>query len=363
MDITSNAAADLSGYDVSPPADLQTWYAALANRHYAPANIVCIGDSITEGASADAIGKRWTSRLAANLRGRFPVSGVVGGQGYISAVATTGFASFTWPSVVSGAPSGTTTWGAKRNTRNLVAGTSYTYTVTGTAIDVCFVKASTANSGNVVVDGGAPTAVDGQGTAGGGYLQRISLGASGVHTVVVSGNVSIFRFHGLIVYDGDESAGVRVHECGQTGATTSSWITGGSPGTTGWNADIAAFAPGLIIIGLGVNDATSIASTLTKTNLQDLITYLRAGGAGINPSILIMPTFLKSTITAAQWAPYVAAMKEIAAADAMVSVLDLTTRMPQVSGGTLGLYADTVHPTNKGHSMIADIVADFIAPR
>lgn len=49
----------------------------------------------------------------------------------------------------------------------------------------------------------------------------------------------------------------------------------------------------------------------------------------------------------------------------MIDFLDLSTvRMPaNNSSNTWGLYAgDSIHPSNKGHAMIADAVCHFLSP-
>ena len=66
---------------------LTPWMSGLANRHYARCNVVCVGDSITEGQGADTADRRWLARLRDNLRTRFQTTGVTGGgRGFLGAV-------------------------------------------------------------------------------------------------------------------------------------------------------------------------------------------------------------------------------------------------------------------------------------
>ena len=73
------------------------------------------------------------------------------------------------------------------------------------------------------------------------------------------------------------------------------------------------------------------------------------------------------------WAQYVDAAWGIANIDtsgpngsSLVSVIDFTsgTRMPGADSDTYGFWpvGDLVHPSNKGHSFIADHIASFLSP-
>ncbi|MGC9544035.1 hypothetical protein [Streptomyces sp. UG1] len=64
---------------------LQGFHAGLANRHFQRCNIVCIGDSITEGQGATAFANSWPSRLRQLLRARFPTDGNPRGDAATSA--------------------------------------------------------------------------------------------------------------------------------------------------------------------------------------------------------------------------------------------------------------------------------------
>lgn len=72
--------------------------------------------------------------------------------------------------------------------------------------------------------------------------------------------------------------------------------------------------------------------------------------------------------TDATWDPYVTALRELAADDPDGEFLDLATRMPDApaanfSTESLGLFADTLHPSDAGHGYIADVLAGVLSPR
>src|SRR5215467_6737855 len=88
---------------------LTPWFAGLSNRLTARCNVVCLGDSVTEGVHAQgppATGfqNRWLARLADGLRARYPTQALTGGgRGFIGA-ASTGEPTFTWPTTIGGGP-------------------------------------------------------------------------------------------------------------------------------------------------------------------------------------------------------------------------------------------------------------------
>jgi lysophospholipase L1-like esterase len=346
---------------------LLPFHAALANRDNAGVSIGVLGDSITEGQGATAFDRRWIARLRDSLRARYPTTGLTGGgRGFIAGVGT-GQTTFTWPTTRGGGPTTSTGFGPKRASLNMGAGTSVTFTLTGTSCDLyCF--RGTTGVLSVTVDGGTATNVDTTGTALDGIKYRIPLGAAGAHTVVVayaSGGNS--RLHGVIEYNGDETKGIQVHDCGHfgwnTGSGAAGWIQTGST----WQPSVAALARDLLVIALGTNDGSNgITAAQHATNLTTLIAALRAAYTTIGataPPIALVPYGGPSNM-AGTWADYVAAEKALAAADPAMIVLDLSLRLPNAATNTVGLYADgTGHPADRGHGLIGDLVAQLVSPR
>ena len=211
---------------------------------------------------------------------------------------------------------------------------------------------------SVVVDGGAPVTF-GQGlgpTDGNAY--RVSLGATGNHTVVISPvAVDNIFIDGAIVYDGDTLAGITVIPLGHTGYTTANFITlinGYAAGAIGpSDAD-------LWIIELGLNDfGAAVAPATFQSTLQSIISTVKGITSGKVPSFVLMAPCDISGGTY-PWSSYVDAMWAIAAADANVCVYDGRRRIGS-TGATPLFAADNFHPSNRGYAFLADSLLDFLS--
>lgn len=347
---------------------LLPWYASLANRHYARADIAVLGDSITEGQGATQIDRRWIARLRDQLRARHATTGLTGGgRGFIAA-ATTGETSYTHAATLAGSPVISGGYGPKRASALLdAAGKSVTFTVKGTSADMVYLRGASSGSVSITVDGGAPATVSLNGTQVDGQKYRFSLGASGTHTVVIAWASGTLNFvHGLIEYDGDESKGISVHDCGHYGWDTSAGGSGWLSSTSNWPVSVASLGASLVVIALGTNDPGVVTAAQHKTNLQQIISLVRAGyttlGTPVAPIVLV-PYGGKSTASAT-WADYVASQYAVVAEDPTVSICDLSLRVPNAASNPGAIYADVVgHPTDKGHALFGDAVADFLSTR
>jgi lysophospholipase L1-like esterase len=356
---------------------LQPWYAALANRHYTRANVVCIGDSITEGQGATAIDNRWIGRLRDQLRARFPTVGLSGGgRGFLGSQGSGTF-SYTWPATHVGTlPSGLTLGPKAAFCQLTTTGHAITYALTGDSADIMWVRVGFGGTFSWSVDGGGATNVSTNGASTlDGRTTHISLGAAGAHTLSlnwVSGNSSI---DGVTEFNGDFTKGIQVHDAAHYGWQTSNWSTVLGTSTTVPTA-INALSPSLIVIALGVNDQFSGVTPATfQSNLTTIITELRAAESAPYPSVMLCmypPRQGQSGYTF-PWSQYVTAAWNVAAADtagvgstSLVTVLDMTLG-PRLMGADVdpyGIWApgDLTHPSNLGHSMMGDVIANFLSP-
>lgn len=360
---------------------LTPWFAGLANRQSARCNLVCLGDSITEGQGAlgppsTGLEDRWIARLRDLLRARYPTPGITGGgRGFLGTVST-GEGTFTWPATLAGAPPAGTGFGPKSSWIQLnTTGQSVTYSLVGDSADIMWVQVLLGGTFSWAVDGGAATNIS---TAGGsnvdGKLTRISLGSAGSHTLVlqwVSGNSNV---DGVTEYNGDSAAGIEVHDAGRFGASTNTWVTAlNNGGANGSAAAIAALKPSAVIISLGVNDQfAGVPPSAFQANLQTIISNLKAQLAAPYPSFVLnmYPPRQNQQTFASPWAAYTQAAWNVAAADtsgpsgnSLVTVMDFTIgpRMPGPDTDTYGLWSDVVHPNDKGHQMIADYLTAFLS--
>lgn len=349
---------------------LRPFHGALANRTASPCDILVIGDSFTEGGGAGAVStrdRRYVAHLRDLLRARFPVAGVTGGEGYIPTAWTVGgtFA-MPAPATLTGAPAFQTSWGFGKRGHTLTTGQSVQWTVTGTSVDVHFVKGGSTGVMAVSIDGGTATTyatTSGAGTIDNG-VQRVSLGSAGSHTVNVSwssgGTVYLM---GIMVYNGDESAGVRMTESGHWGWKSGDWSNNASSQLTNFAQRVTALQPSLIIVALGTNDhGSSIAPATTQANLQSIITTSQAA-CTIPPPVVLADWYQRQGTFTYQWSDYQAVFKALEAASPSVVHFDFSARVPAYNTDTTLVGSDLLHPSEKGHALIGATLARFLEPR
>lgn len=379
---TGDALTPLPSLGTQQSQALTPLFAGLAGRLSARCNIVCLGDSITEGEGAagppsTGFENRWLARLRDMLRSRYPTQGLTGGgRGFIGA-AGTGEQTFPWPAATS-QPLGTGTGaGPKAKFLQLAAaGQSITFSLVGDAAGIMWTQVPYGGTFSWAVDGGPAKNVS---TNGGsivdGKLTHIALGAPGSHELVLSWVSGKSDIDGVIEYDGDYSSGIQVHDAGHYGAQASTWTSALNGGSAGGPAGaIAALAPSAVIITLGVNDQyLGVDPATFQTRLQTIISDLEARLTSPYPTFLLNmlpPRVGQSTFTY-PWSQYIAAAENVAAADtsgpggtSVVAVVDFTSApcMPDADADVYGFWSPSnrVHPSNKGHQRIADYLAEYL---
>jgi lysophospholipase L1-like esterase len=302
------------------------------------------------------------------MRTRFPTSGLTtGGPNYVASSYGAAYTYGTMPSW-SGAGSTNSLVGLGVRSTVLSASQSRTITFTGTGFELCITKWSGGGTLSYTVDGGS--AVTSSTTAASFTTgQRVPVtGLSlGSHTVVVSnsagGNVYI---EGIVIYNGDETKGIRSFDSGHSGFKTSDFESQ----TYNNLSAVVTCNPHLVTIGLGDNDwSTGVSPATAAANIQSIITQIRAG-LSVSPSFVIIlwsrPLAANFTPSGgATWQQFADAYYAIAAADPGVVVFDVGLRtIPASSSNALGLWnADLQHPSDKGHGWVADALASFISPK
>jgi lysophospholipase L1-like esterase len=356
-------------------------FAGLAGRLSARCNIVCLGDSITEGEGATGppstgFENRWLARLRDMLRSRFPTQGLTGGgRGFIGA-ASTGELTFAWPATAS-QTLGTGTAGPKAKFLQLAGtGQSITFNLLGDTADIMWAQVPYGGTFSWAVDGGTATNVSTNGSSlVDGKLTHIALGPAGPHTLVLSWVKGQSNIDGVIEYNGDYATGIQLHDAGHYGAQTSTWtsaLNGGS--VSGPAAAIAALSPSAVIITLGVNDQyLGVVPATYQSRLQTIITDLKATLPSPYPTFLLnmLPPRVNQSSYTYPWSQYIAAAQNVAAADtsgpggtSVVAVMDFTAA-PSMPGADTDVYGfweagNLVHPSDKGHQRIADCLAEYL---
>lgn len=362
---------------------LMPFWAALANRAAGPLNIVAAGDSTEEGSGIGVTAAdralAWPNRLGDLLRQRFPTVGE-------AAVQAANFAPINTPNTV---PTGWTkagTWTAAANygpnanaARAQVAGNTLTYVIPAgtTAVDVIALGGGSISGWTFTIDGGAASATQ---LAGGsirdGTVIRIAINPAAARTLVITTVGTNNYIHGLLLYAGNESKGIRVYNTGKHGSRAENWALGGSYNHILANQTAVLLAgvqstiglnPDLLILGWGINDySAGVTPASYRAALENIIATRRLMLPTKQLPVLLLGKYTPNIAGAGvAWGEYRTARAALAAADPLVAVLELEDFMPAVVSAqavTLGLYSDTLHPTAKGHQMIADRVAAFIQP-
>ena len=351
-------------------ARLTTWRRARDTMATAPARILCIGDSITEGGLALSVTARWTSVLAELIATRYTVP--TSTLGYLT--PRQGVASTVSPLTVTNG-STEAKWGISTGLGTLLTATTgkVAGTVIGTALDIHYLRTGSTAPFVVKVDG---ILVGTYGGAAGaivdGYVQRVPLGDAGPHTIEITAGPSWVYITGVHVLNGNEQAGLQMFNAGYSGALAAKFadpnrINVEGDGIPYWRQALVPVAPHLVILMWGANDYAAATPLATfQANLEKIIANIRGGLTGTQPwpSIrLVAPPRIAYPSTA-QWDTYLHAMRTAAARDGSAAFLDLGAFMPDIgstAGAASGYYADLSHPSAAGHARIAQIIDQVLA--
>lgn len=334
----------------------RTFHAALGNRATGPVDIVAIGDSTTSGAQASTLNKRWLALLRDQLRTWFQPAGVTGGDGYVQMNAT-----YNSPWTLTGTTIPGTPAGLGQGAVNMATTATASMTFTGTAVDVFYTKQSGGGTFSVSIDGGAATNINTSNASEvNGVAQRFGSLSVGSHTIALAVISGTSMVEGVMVYNGDETKGIRVWDGGRSGITSAGYTS-----NTKYLGAVTTIQPSLVVIFLGINDyrtGTSIANT--GSQLVTIATATRAA-CTIPPTVLLVAPYLP--IVGAGTLPFLRYYDQVYIAAqrlADVDLVDLYWKFgPAVQTNALALLnADLTHPSDKGYQFIADAFAGRIRP-
>lgn len=305
-------------------------------------NLVCLGDSKTEGTGSDA-GSRpvqsWPGVLQRML-------GAV--EGFVA--ANTAANDSRWNVTGMSRSSDITRngilrdGGATNTTVNYAPGFAHTG---GTFWVHCAAGGTVA----VAVDGGAaqPITV----AAGNGYKAVTpTVTGDSAHTYVITSSDDIRIYGHTPTYSGPR---LKVSNFGRSGSTAAGWQPGLYPDGTGlWDAfRVAAPAPSAVLCEIGTNSPTTSAAPIAS---------LWAAIVALNvPGVVIAPGGLGS-VTFTDYAPvYQAAfdaadLYDLPLIDFQSVISDYTT------ANARGLMADTLHENKRGYAYEAAALASLLAP-
>ena len=353
---------------------LRHWRLALGGWATAPADVwFGPGDSITAGYTVSKSTDQWGYKLIDGLWQRFPVTGVTGGFGYLSArnlTNSSGNHSDNPVAFVGGSQAGAPAFGLDLQARVLSAsGNTITWTFTGTGFDIDYTKYSGGGSFSWAVDGGSATTVATANATldtGGGIVQIRGLVAAS-HTVTIAWVSGSSYINGGFAYNGDETKGIRGSILATLGWSTGNWWPTNSAQRY-WAASIPKRSPDLVFLALGANDfgsATPVAVATYKANLKAMIAAIKAGVTGYIPSFVLLPYWSISSgySPLAPYNDYVTAQYEVAAEDPdnAVAIFVFQQRINTGAPSTAdGFLPDTTHPINEGNQAMADMLLGFL---
>lgn len=350
---------------------LTRWYSALANRHFAPANAIVIGDSLTEGQGATSKANRWLSRTQGSLRALYTSNGSSGGASdcFMPSFRSVFAADSTWAAsdyTSTGSVSNDSYGAFGQHTADFSNTATRTWTFTGTKAVLWYYNLVGASSFTWKIDAGSTTTVNT--TAGFGLSSvQVYSGTSGTHTVTVAATAANgAAIAGLQLWDGDEAQGIRFHDWSHVSYRASQYHPTTGSDMTVIPTAYTAIAPALVVIEFGINEqGNNIAPSVLTSGVQQIITDVKAAVAAAPSFVVTVPYNPNASAPTYPWQQYVDALYAVAAVDPNnVTVLDLNQRMPGSASTSPALYtaSDHLHPTNMGHSMIADIVTGFLSP-
>lgn len=354
----------LSGKLVNP-LGLSMWQAAVNGHISAPAKIVCLGDSNTEGAGTGFWDATWPNRLQALIRAR---KGISGGKGYVGSAPTTG-AYVVSPPVARTLTNDTMGGWAIGGRVAMVsaAGSSIVYnSQVCDRIRVWYGKTDAFGGPfNILIDGeivGSASSSSGGAPNSDGYYWDSAVLTRGPHVVsFVSPSGWIGIIDGVEFYDGDYGTGVRVFNGGHYGYSAGSFNPAVNTNMGVQWQHLTAVNPQLTILMLGTNDLLGAGTVAQyQSNLADLIDQTPATSS----VLILMPPTRGDARTAPdnlRWNQ----MREAAAALATgrVSFLDLEHWWPSLNSNSTtwaGLMSDSVHLNAAGYETLAEVVTEHI---
>lgn len=333
---------------------------ALGKAQTSTVNILCIGDSVTEGGQHSAfVNGRWVHVLQQNLQAQFGANR--GGIGWLNCYSSIAYGTSTTYWSGSGSHSGTSHTRAFGG-RYMVWAVNEVVTLTyvGTSFKVQYQLGTSDFTVNVDGSGAVNVSPGAGSTLQGAYSSPVL--ASGSHSAVftpTSGQA--LKIFGAVIYDGDESAGVIAYENALYGNTTTSALSTYA-GLTGLTDSMSAnfcYNPSLVTIMFGLNDDNGGMSTATYTaNLQTIISNVKSFCTN-NPTFLVCGQWDAGSYST-HGLLFDAAAEAVATADPENVIYN--SYYSTITSGAGTIYTDSIHPNDAGHTAIGNQMSAFLAP-
>lgn len=355
---------------------LDPWHEAARGSDGGAANMVVLGDSVSEGYGLEGrLERRWVDRVQSRLRQRVGAPGCPTTPGGWHGTTSLVPADYRAPSLpdpqVQGPTEPAPDVGPGGRALTLEPGAEITWRVDAHSFDVGYRTTRGGGPLQVSVDdevplnGVAVSTDSAAGSGGSGEGERRVWSspelAPGTHTVTVrnampadSGLTATVT--DLIPYRGDRGRCVHVLDASRSGVSVRT-ITQ----TPGYVADAVSLDPDLLVVPLGFNDRRAqIAPADFGRSLDRLITQVR--GRGYDGPVLLVGWFNPGVGSVGpSWPDYLAQMRA-RTRHAGVGYVDLSVVLPRADPAT-GAYVDALHPSDVGHQLIADALTEILVPR
>jgi hypothetical protein len=352
------------GRDVVPVSSRKIrskkWNVALANRHFAPQVVMCIGDSFTKGSNVSGVTavQTWPYILNSLLSAKYPTMGLsTHGRGFLSPYAQGDAPDVSSYLSLTGTPDRVIGHGFDRATYDISAGGGCTlvYHLTGDIALIAVTKQSGGGSITYQVDAGSPTSYSSDGTGVDTIL--VNLGDPGTShdlTIAYTASSGPFWLDGVIEQNGDLDKGLQVYNMGYSDSTTGDWTV------MDWS-QVAVYVPALIIMELGAadwQDGFAPDALAWSAVVSDMRT------AGITaPIVFLAPPAPQGVSNQYDWSQYVYQMSLLGQSEIEDDFFDLSSIMPPALSGSepYGLYdSGTGEITAVGNAYIADLLLNFL---
>lgn len=348
---------------------LDPWYAAARDADRAPARVVVLGDSVSEGyGMSDHLERRWIDRLQAQLRRRSQVAGCPtapgGWHGTTSLVPADYRASSLPRPSVSGDAIPAPTLGPGGRALTLGPGASITWRVSADSVDIGYRTRFAGAPLQIEIDGKIPlkglaVATDTDPSAERRVWSSDDLGP-GQHTVTVrnaepspsSGRATVTD---LTPFRGDRDRCVQVLDSSRSGVSVRTIVE-----TPTYLKDSLSLDPDLLLVPLGFNDLRAgVPASEFGSSLDTLIRQVRS--LGYDGPILLVGWFTPAPSPGEpEWSGY---LRQMAARvdHAGVSFVDLSVVLPAADPRSR-YFIDGLHPSAAAQPLIADSLTEVLAP-
>lgn len=331
---------------------LAAWEAALADAGTNGADVLVVGDSISEGYWAESRERWWIDQLRRRLQADYGGAGL----GYLRVVGSDlGLSPFEELWTYGGGTASVSGLGDRAYAITTPAGFAQV-TVEGSHLQLSYATSPTTGAMRILIDGQPAATIDtyaAGATTSGRTWSSPDLGA-GTHTLRVEPDTGGQLAVASVVVEGVEVSNGRpgVHVWDATHAGYSSWhfLNSASFADT-----IAQTSPDLVVLELGSNDLNySISAAAFQANLAALIDTITAN-AGQAPSVVLAPVWRLTSHSAAAHQAFVAVQQELAALRGL-GIADAS------AVDALRYTADGAHPNQPGEDILADVVLRAVDP-